>query len=115
MPLMPTHLHPIALLASLKGRLDTVRRGHRLQSLPHRQRIEAARTFEYSAYESPDLTPERRAALVSAVLAGDVYMVGGRSAELQQIGGSQRTPLETYAPTPPIAAESRRAQRSCSR
>src|SRR5437867_13031303 len=81
----------------------------------HRQRIEAARTFEYSAYESPDLTPERRAALLSAVLAGDVYMVGGRSAELQQIGGSQRTPLETYAPTPPIAAESRRAQRSCSR
>src|SRR2546426_4689371 len=81
----------------------------------HRQRIEVARTFAYSDYESPHLSPERRAALVSAVLAGDVYMVGGRSAELQQIGGSQRTPLETYAPTPPIAAESRRAQRSCSR
>ncbi len=77
----------------------------------HRQRIEGARTFEYSTYDIPNLPPERRAALVSAVLAGDVYMVGGRSAELQGIGGSERTPLETYVPTPPIAAKSRRAQR----
>ena len=77
----------------------------------HRRRIEAGRTFEYSAYDIPNLTPERRAALVSAVLTGDVYMVGGRSAELQQLCGSQRTPLETYVPTPPIAAESRHARR----
>jgi len=75
----------------------------------HRQRIEAGRTLDYSAYESPDLTPEQRAVLENAVLAGDVYMVGGRSAELQQIGGSDRTPLGTYVPTPPIAPKSRRA------
>ena len=77
----------------------------------HRQRIEGARTFEYLDYESPDLAPERRAALVSAARAGDVYMVGGRSAELKEIGGSERTPLETYVPTPPIAARSRQEQR----
>ena len=77
----------------------------------HRQRIEVALTFEWSAYSVEFLTPERRAALVSAALAGDVYIVGGRSAELQGIGGSERTPLETYVPTPPIAGESRRARR----
>src|SRR6267143_5470803 len=59
----------------------------------HSQRIEAARTFEYSSYSIQFLTPERRAALVSAVLAGNVYIVGGRSAELQRSGGSDRTPL----------------------
>jgi len=71
----------------------------------HRRRLEAARTFEYAAYDDPNLSPERRAALVSAVLAGDVYMVGGRSAELQGIGG--RTPLATYVPELPIATMSR--------
>src|SRR3989441_10104590 len=229
MPLMPTHLHPIALLASLKGRLDTVRRGHRLQSLrnrgmhigrdvvftddlfvdeeycsfisvgdstafgpecmilahdagperwlgairvgtvvvhpschvgartiilpgveigprtviaansvvsrslpadtvcggrparpfstlsqyieTHRQRIEGARTFEYSTYDIPNLPPERRAALVSAVLAGDVYMVGGRSAELQGIGGSGGAAPGAHFPPPPIAGEAPRGQR----
>ena len=79
----------------------------------HRQRIEAARTFEYSSYAIEFLTPERRAALVSAVLAGDTYIVGGRSAELQRIGGSDRTPLEGYVPTPPSRTEPRRGQRSC--
>src|SRR3989442_2048691 len=54
----------------------------------HRRRLEVARTFEYSAYDVPNLSPERQAALVSAVLAGDVYMLGGRSAELQWIGGA---------------------------
>lgn len=77
----------------------------------HRRRIEGARTYEYGAYAIQYLTPERRAALVSAALAGDVYIVGGRSAEIQRIGGSERTPLETYVPPPPIPAESRRAQR----
>jgi len=76
----------------------------------HRRRLEVARTFAYSDYESPNLSPERRAALVSAVLAGDVYMLGGRSAELQQIGGSQRTPFGTYVPRPPITAPSHRTQ-----
>ena len=72
----------------------------------HRQRILAGRTFEYSDY----LTPEQRAALASAVLEGDVYMVGGRSAELQQIGGSERTPLEGYVPAPPIPPTSPRVK-----
>lgn len=72
----------------------------------HRQRIQGGRTFEYS----DDLTPEQRAALASAVLGGDVYMVGGRSAELQQAGGSERTPLEGYVPAPPIAPKPRRVE-----
>lgn len=76
----------------------------------HRRRIEVSRTFEYSAYDVPNLSPERRAALVSAVLAGDVYMLGGRSAELQAIGGSQRTPFGAYVPRPPITAKPRRTQ-----
>src|SRR3989442_10044666 len=76
----------------------------------HRQRIEGARPFEYSTYDIPNLPPERRAALVSAVLAGDVYMVGGRSAELQGIGGSERAPPLTYVPIPPLAAKAPRAQ-----
>src|SRR2546425_9344708 len=231
MPLMPTHLHPIALLASLKGRLDTVRRGHRLQSLrnrgmhigrdvnfvdhlyvdeeycalisigdstffgpecmilahdagpeialgavrvgtvvlhpschvgartiilpgveigprtviaassvvsrslpadtvcvgrparpfstlaqyleSHRQRLEGARTFEYSTYDIPNLPPQPRGALKSAGLPGDVYMVGGRSAELQGIGGP--APPETDVPPPPHPAENRPAPPQCSR
>jgi len=68
----------------------------------HRRRLEVARTFKYSEYDVPNLSPERRAALVSAVLAGDVYMLGGRSAELQGIAGSQRTPLGTYVPRRPL-------------
>jgi maltose O-acetyltransferase len=79
----------------------------------HRERIEAAATFEYSAYAIQFLTSERQAALVSAALAGDVYIVGGRSAELRRVGGSERTPLETYVPPPPSPVRSRRAHRTC--
>jgi len=67
----------------------------------HRSRIAGARVFEYESYSIQFLTPARRAALVSAVVAGDTYIVGGRSAELGRTGGSDRTPLEDYSPPPP--------------
>jgi len=76
----------------------------------HRRRLEVARTFDYSACDVPDLSPERRAAVVSAARAGDVYMLGGRSAELRRTGGSQRTPLGMYVPQPPLIERSRLTQ-----
>ncbi len=67
----------------------------------HRRRIEEAPGFGYASYDIGALTPERRAALVQAVLEGDAYVLGGRSAELRRVGGSPRTPLDGYAPPPP--------------
>lgn len=67
----------------------------------HARRIETSRTFEYDRYSIQHLTPDRQAELVAAALAGDAYIVGGRSAELQRTGGSERTPLGDYVPPPP--------------
>lgn len=73
----------------------------------HARRIEASRLFEYDRYSIQYLTPERQAELVSAALAGDAYIIGGRSAELQRTGGSERTPLEGYVPPAPRRAAQR--------
>jgi len=63
----------------------------------HRERIAASRTFPYLEYDIRFLTPERRAELLAAVAERDVYMVGGRSAELQGRGGTPRTPGDPEA------------------
>jgi maltose O-acetyltransferase len=70
----------------------------------HRRRIESSPGFGYASYTIDALTPERRALLVAAVLAGDAYIVGGRSEELRRTGGTLRTPLEGYVPPPPVPA-----------
>jgi maltose O-acetyltransferase len=57
----------------------------------HRAAMSKARTFDYQDYDIRALTPERKAELVSAALEKDVYMVGGRSAELRGEGGTPRT------------------------
>lgn len=71
----------------------------------HRRRVQSAPGFNYAGYSIEHLTPERQAALVSAALAGDAYIVGGRSAELQGVGGTVRTTLGDYRPPPPEPAE----------
>jgi maltose O-acetyltransferase len=57
----------------------------------HRGRIAASRTFDWARYDGASLTPSRRAELVAAVLEGDAYMLGGRSAELAGLGDTART------------------------
>ena len=65
------------------------------------ERMETSPTFEYGAYSLEHLTPERREELVRAAKAGDAYLVGGRSAELRERGGTERTPFGDYTPAPP--------------
>ena len=67
----------------------------------HRRRVESALGFDYAKYSIGALTPERRAELVSAVMEGDTYIVGGRSAELRREGGTARTALGDFSPVPP--------------
>lgn len=57
----------------------------------HQAAMSKGRRFDYRDYDIRALTPERKAELVSAALEGDVYMVGGRSAELRGEGGTPRT------------------------
>ena len=57
----------------------------------HRARMTDLPTFEYMQYDSRFLTPERRKELTKAVADRDGYMLGGRSAELRGVGGTNRT------------------------
>lgn len=56
----------------------------------HRERIAARPTFEYREYDIRSITPERKARLIAAAMQQDVYIVGGRTAELQGLGGTHR-------------------------
>jgi acetyltransferase-like isoleucine patch superfamily enzyme len=67
----------------------------------HEERAGAAPTFPYEGYSIQFLTPERRAELITAATTGDAYVTGGRAAEIAGTGGSERTPLNGFQPTPP--------------
>ena len=70
----------------------------------HRERAAAAPAFQYDRYDIRAMTPERRAELVAAARTGDVYMHGGRSAELRGVGGTPRTAFDAEPPAPePLA------------
>ncbi len=56
----------------------------------HRQQMKAGPTFPFIEYVR-DVTPERSAELVAAVSTRDVYIVGGRTAELKGEGTTLRT------------------------
>jgi maltose O-acetyltransferase len=56
----------------------------------HRSRLKIAMKFEYSRFGGR-LTPEQMRQMNDALQNGDVYMVGGRTAELQGKGGAFRT------------------------
>jgi maltose O-acetyltransferase len=57
----------------------------------HRARIASTPSFAYDRYSIQHLTPARRAELIEATRTGNAYIVGGRSAELQGVGGTART------------------------
>lgn len=57
----------------------------------HRRRVAESPKFAYMEYDIRFLTEERRRELCAAVVDGDAYMLGGRSAEVRGEGGTQRT------------------------
>ncbi len=67
----------------------------------HHARAQSGRRFAYMDYSIQYLDESRRSELVAAAVAGDAYIVGGRSAEIGGIGGSVRTPRGTYVPPGP--------------
>ena len=56
----------------------------------HRGQMATSKTFPFLEYDR-FITPERRAELTAAVTERDVYIVGGRTAELEGRGGTPRT------------------------
>jgi maltose O-acetyltransferase len=58
----------------------------------HRRQLEDRPGFDYRTYGLSVLAPERRREILSAVADGDAYIRGGRSAELDGTGATQRTP-----------------------
>jgi maltose O-acetyltransferase len=61
----------------------------------HRESIAIRKKFPYSEYRIENLSPERRAELVAAVVDGDAYITGGHSTELRGEGGMQTTSRST--------------------
>lgn len=57
----------------------------------HRRKLEKATKFPYDRYDQSVITEAGREEMIAACDAGDVYMVGGRSAELAGRGGTHRT------------------------
>ena len=87
--------NPARPFASLEQYLDA-----------HRKRLAASPQFAYDLYDIRSLTPERRAELVAAAAAGDAYIVGGRTAELEGRGGTPRTESRNRMPPRPLGRES---------
>jgi maltose O-acetyltransferase len=56
----------------------------------HRERIAERPTFQYLEYDIRSITPERKVQLIAAAMEQDVYIVGGRTAEEQGLGGTPR-------------------------
>lgn len=67
----------------------------------HRQRIATSPSFDYGTYSLQYLTPRRRDYMIAALRDRDGYIVGGRSSELSDKGGSERTPFGDFIPLPP--------------
>ena len=64
----------------------------------HRSRLQTCQTFDFMKYDSRNLTPERRAELVSAVVTRDAYIVGGHSATVRGEGGTKVTEFTSATP-----------------
>ena len=60
----------------------------------HTERLKTCPTFDYLKYDKRFLTPGRQREMVDSTNRGHAYIVGGRSAELQGQGGTQRTAVE---------------------
>jgi maltose O-acetyltransferase len=56
-----------------------------------RERIAQAPTFPYDEYGIEDVSAERIREVAAAVATQDCYILGGRTAELRGVGGTQRT------------------------
>lgn len=58
----------------------------------HRRQLQERPAFDFLSYQIETLTREKREAMLAAVQAGDAYMTGGYTAELEGKGGSDRIP-----------------------
>jgi len=63
----------------------------------HQANMAAGRQFPWPDYNIDVLTPERRTEIMEALGKGPAYVTGGFSAELQGLGGTERTPHDETA------------------